>query len=78
MAADRQATALADPYGAWPGSGDEGDPAVAADEVQKRSAALGNFRRAGLTPESAARAAGVTGARFIPGNPITIRTGDEA
>lgn len=43
------------------------------DELSKRTVAFGTLVRAGVKPESAAAAAGLTGLDFWPGQPVTIR-----
>ncbi|MFJ2618173.1 hypothetical protein [Glutamicibacter sp. NPDC087344] len=47
------------------------------EELKISAEILGNLRRAGVTAESAAQIAGITGAEFIPGAPVTIRTTEE-
>lgn len=55
----------------------------AADELTQsqvlkaKSDALGVLRRAGVDADDAARLAGLDVKKFIPGNPITIKSADE-
>lgn len=43
------------------------------DSLTDRATALGTLVRAGVTPQSAMRAAGLEGLEFLPGRPVTIR-----
>ncbi|HLR96179.1 MAG TPA: hypothetical protein VK053_16780, partial [Jiangellaceae bacterium] len=73
----------ADPYVFDSGPAAEEAPVAAAsaedaDELKKRSEAMGVLIRSGVTPEDAAREAGITGVKFRPGvRPITLRGDDE-
>lgn len=44
-----------------------------ASILRSKAEALGLLRRAGVEADSAAELTGLTGVRFIPGNPVTIR-----
>lgn len=50
-----------------------GDPLADAQVMKAKADALGVLRRAGVDAESAAEQVGLTGLKFIPGDPITIR-----
>lgn len=52
------------------------DPLSDAQVMKAKADALGVLRRAGVDAESAAEQVGLTGLRFIPGDPITIREKD--
>lgn len=45
--------------------------------MKKRADAMGTMIRAGVDPQSAADIAGVDGARFTGGRPITMRYDDQ-
>ena len=45
--------------------------------MKAKADALGVLRRAGVDADDAARRVGLDGIKFIPGNPITIKTVDE-
>lgn len=56
-----------------------GDEELTAANVLKAKAdALGVLRRAGVDADDAARLAGLPDVKFIPGQPITIKTAEEA
>jgi hypothetical protein len=45
-----------------------------AKVLQSKAEALGILRRAGVDANDAARLAGLSNVKFIPGQPITIKT----
>ena len=53
------------------------DELTAANVLKAKADALGVLRRAGVTADDAARMAGLDGVKFIPGQPITIKTAEE-
>lgn len=69
---------LEDPYLAAAASKDSTPTPLDADEIKKRSDAMGQLIRAGVKNDEAARIVGLPGVAFTPGlQPITLRSSDE-